>query len=1824
MNFTPQQSYEHIKESLIQYLETQYKISNDIVFLDRANILRQEGQVAQEPFIEATPAFSSTHFLSELEVKHPDKIPAGLSELVSYGVPVNRNKLYDHQEEALLASFSDKHNLLVATGTGSGKTEAFLLPILAKILKEAKKWQPPLNTKLTSRYDTQNENWIHSRKSEVRPAAIRSIILYPMNALVNDQLVRLRKILSLHESPDWQRANLNNNLVHFGMYTSLTPRAGLWDIPWRRKEIEKYLATVKKDWNDLEEHNRELGGWPRPESSEMLLRWDMQNAPPDILVTNYSMLEYMLLRPTEDNMFDQTREWLKKDPDSHFTLVLDEAHTYSGAKGAEVAHLIRRLRQRLGLTGSKKFQAIATTASVPADSDDLLRNFTSQLFDESPSSFTLIRSQPVKAREDVRKQDTASLDAFAEFHESFDLKNPMPSIEKLANRFGQDFVDFENGEETALFNIIKENSYLEWLRNRIARKATPVFDIAKECWLGQTSDTAKLEKATAGLLSAGSFARADKNKSTPPLLSMRIHGFFRGIAGIWACMDPNCRECESKPGRIVGKLYIEPRIWCDCGSRVLEVFSCRHCGLLFLGGVPDSHQHALWPWAEKIGNQKPDYSSFRIFGVERPDELHQPTHRSFKSTLGCDSDHPHAREVYEIAPAAERDGTHISNFPGQCPRCNRYRMMGRSGREVIEPLGTKGVQSFATIVEESFRFQQQQSDKFPNYGKKALVFSDSRREASKLAGDLKGHHYSDAFRQSLYQILHQCRTCEGQGELEKQPDEMPKFGQELKTVKVTCNVCQGSGINSSPEPIPHRELLNRLLPYLIKRGIDPSRQRIKDFFKRVDQVQEKALLFINADLRREVMAEAFSLETFGLARWLIGLTYQDKPIDKVSVIDPFTEEESYILIQTIGRLLATEKVVTSPGATPWDWGKDDDNELIVEDDMRNTVQKLYKAQPSVFGARIIPFNVSEHRKLGRYLITLSERLVEEGRLADEPAREQWLDQLDKFLWDELKKYQIIVPAGRKEMMQGYDRTPYGIPLNRFILSPVGEKVHQCKACKYVMADTLLNVCVRCGQETHLIQANSIKDYFRRVVLYTKTGSAIDDPGPFRVSEHTAQVDSIEARNEERWFQDIFHKEQIDLDLRVDSLSVTTTMEMGIDIGSLLFVGLRNMPPSVASYQQRAGRAGRRGSAVATVFTFARPRSHDQYYFKNPRQIVSDSPKVPSLNFSNGVIARRHFRSMALQWFFEENDARDDSSLFATWGTITGYIDKGGDAKLKEFIRLNSRELIRRTQQIISADLFDKIPGWLKELPEEIKTFVDATDPSLQFFESLIRSGLLPNYAFPIDVVSLNIPLDNSAHSGDEDFNRDAEAMQRDLKIAISEYAPGAEITKQTDQRIWKYRSVGLHHTSDDDPDFVAQGMVLECRNCQNTEIIQSKPIPSICSVCSRSDLVRMPYIRPKGFTVDGAQKDSGRVEYKTGDGLERAEPSTSARLMIGETSFASSAHDKTFNNRLLSLVNVGKLVIINKGPDTDSPGFNICHLCGRSLDLMEDLSVAHSLPADLPPLYGRNKGSRRGTKCKCQPPYQDNRLVLLHQFFSEVLLLGVQLPEELEAPFTDDAGLAVWYSFGTLVANAASKLLQIDPSEIKVGVRPANRGTGRLHGEVFIYDDVPGGAGYARNIKDNLPAILEKALELGLHCYNPECAGACYQCMFDYRNQNHHSILNRRLGVDMLNFVLKGNTPGINDQDINACMQVLSEYAKSDYTFGQSVVINEEYYDLTLTDADGRKHAIRIIHPLSKRLSVTEQTRLQRNKRIRPHWFTFFEIQRKPFYVMNQLAENNG
>ena len=367
-----------------------------------------------------------------------------------------------------------------------------------------------------------------------------------MNALVNDQMSRLRRVLALNGSPEWQRRNLNRNLFHFGMYTSLTPPTRGPDNSTRRDQFNRYIENLEEEWETLTDELRGTGNWPKTNGPEMLCRWDMQAAPPDILVTNYSMLEYMLIRPVENPIFETTRRLLAGADDRALTLVLDEAHTYTGAKGTEVAHLVRRLKERVGVgPDSGKFRAIATSASIPATSgaDTEMAKFTADLFGEQQDSFTVIQAGIADGKPGERAASKSRFFAFRDFHRNFDINDPLPGIRQLAENLGSEGPNDQEDPQVSLYKLLESNEDVKWVRARTARHATRLSDLAQECWPDET-DPALREEPTAGLLSAGSFARAAPLKDTPPILSMRVHAIFRGIPGLWACLDPLCPEVE--------------------------------------------------------------------------------------------------------------------------------------------------------------------------------------------------------------------------------------------------------------------------------------------------------------------------------------------------------------------------------------------------------------------------------------------------------------------------------------------------------------------------------------------------------------------------------------------------------------------------------------------------------------------------------------------------------------------------------------------------------------------------------------------------------------------------------------------------------------------------------------------------------------------------------------------------------------------------------------------------------------------------------------------------------------------------------------------------------------------------------------------------------------------------------------------------------------------------------------------------------------------------------------------------------------------------------
>ena len=1807
MQFTPSDAAAHLKESIASYIESQYRISHPLVFSERADLLREPGVIAQDPFIEATPAFAPARLLSELEQTCPDSTPSGLSQLMEHGVPVDRFPLYTHQEEALLASFGNAPNLLVATGTGSGKTEAFVLPILARILKEAFGWTPPSATLSDGFYDPEDRTWQHSRRHETREAGIRAIILYPMNALVNDQMSRLRRVLSLNGSPDWQLKTLSGNLIHFGMYTSLTPPTRGPEQSAKRQQFGVYIQQLAEEWESLTDELRSTGNWPAIRGPEMLCRWDMQAAPPDILVTNYSMLEYMLIRPVENPIFDVTRAWLEGGDDRAITLVLDEAHTYTGAKGTEVAHLVRRLKERLGIgSGSNKFRAIATSASIPnvrSAEGDLVR-FTSELFGEPHDSFTLIHAGVSDQDTEKRNTDTQSWEAFAQFYDAFSHGDPWPAMRTLSQSLGLDRPDEDEDAQVALYQLLSDNEDLRWVRARTARNATRLTDLAEECWPGLGRATQ--ERAIAGLLTAGSFARPMALPDTPPILSMRVHAFFRGVPGFWACLNPDCAEVSEpyRGERPIGKIYTDPRPWCSerCGARVLELFSCHKCGLLFVGGIPDSGEGGLWPWSDDFSGEVKDLNDYRIFGVERPYDDFAEHHRSVRTTLPCEPRNRFARRAFGVnATGDEPDGGEGSPFPTQCPRCQNYRRLD-GGREIIEPLRTRGPRSISVVMEDTLRVQPDIVGPNGRGSRKALVFSDSRQDAAQLAGDMRRDHRFDVLRQLLYRVLHTCRGCGGSGIARE--EETYQIGREATVTETICGHCGGVGYLRTPSPMPYKELRSSAIDLQIERGINPTDGHLSDAFERLDDdygsVYADAQVAFDISARRELSQDDFGLEPLGLAMWSIDLP------ERTGQLEPLSQDETRSLLRTVARILATENILLPPEPLkPWEWPFDDRMQPYER-------QRIIPANRRPASGNLVPYNLRPYRKLGRYVRAVSRALVSEGRLQD---ADKWLEELHWPLWNALKGFRILVPAGRRVD----DQTPYGIRIDSFELRSIGETVFQCGACRYVMGEVLLGVCYRCGQTVEQVEATSIQNFFRRSAMFARPGSGHPDPFPLQAAEHTAAVERHEARNIERWFQNLFRASEHWEDHRIDILSVTTTMEMGIDIGSLLSVGLRNVAPTVANYQQRAGRAGRRGSAVATVVTYALDRSHDQYYFHRPREIVSEPPRIPVLYLENEVIARRHVRSLVLGGFFPGWLTRGTSvSLFGAWGTMDLFLSGNGRSELGRYVSENRDVLLERAGAIVDESLRSRLGEWLLVLPDEVENVAREASSNDDLLESLMLAGLLPKYAFPVDVVKLAIPEEDDQEDRYEsqDFYS---GISRDLRIALTEYAPGAEIILGRFPETYIYRSAAIYDPSAQHPDYTPNENLNECRRCRAVTLTRIEADSSSeCPECGSGDVLTMPYLRPRGFTVDAALPDGGREKYTSG-GRERAGFTPSAQLLVGANAVTRGQNNQSFAPKLYSAVHVGDLFMRNIGPDRGRPGFTLCPVCGRHLN--PDDAGAHTYPAHVPPHRGYRQGPRAGQPCPNRDEL-DNRVVLGHRFNSEVILLAVDMPDFLDAPMMEPSGRAVWYSFGTLMAEASARYLQISPDEVQVGVRPMRDSFGRVQGEVFVYDNVPGGAGYARAIQDSLRGITELALEMGRNCPNPHCSGACYHCLLGYRNQQIHNLLDRSLSVSVLEYLLEGQRPGLGRPQAVSMASRLEEYMHSGWTMRDAKECPEDFGAVFESGAE-TSIGIQAIHPISARPLPTLLARLLEATGILPRVYTSFDLLRRPFWVANDLFRSS-
>ena len=1632
-------------------------------------IIQKEGVLYRRPYIESSPAYQTVPKGIE-NAKLPIWMKEYFSELSKADLGVH-DAPFRHQVDALEASEAGK-DLFVSTGTGSGKTECFLWPILAKLLGEARNTPASWNQR-----------------------GVRTIIMYPMNALVSDQVSRLRRLIG----------DRNGSFIHifrgacptyvrrpqFGMYTGRTPYPGPKTRTEEDHKLERTLRrmsypkneTEKQFFNKLSKDGKvpakaDMNAYlcrlhdgrhiPDAEDAELITRFEMQEFCPDILITNYSMLEYMLLRPREAKIWKETREWLHRSKENRLLFVIDEAHMYRGSSGGEVALLIRRLFHKLGVN-REKVQFILTTASMPdKDSEDKMAvaAFAERLTaSDGMADFCYLTGE----REDIHgrmKYDIPSdrfqcvnVDSFEQ-----DDEHKLDALNSFWNGVVNCPTPFETlpqAEQWMYEHLVEYRPFYEMILH-CRGTAVSLQELASIVFPDQPESRA-LEKISI-MLAIAPIARSQKGAV---LFPTRMHMLFRGIQGVYACVNPQCPCSHSDGSMSLGKVFLsDGHLSCpECGSVVYELLNDRRCGALFYKGyilkdsnAPFSHEGVyLWHYPGQLMDRKlkeihlflPD-DTYELPKRQGKNRIH-PCYLDISSGFVFFGDDTQAgkesvRKLYYCDYSA-KGRPEVITFPA-CPHCRHMLPPTQMGS-----FSTRGNQSFFNLIQTQFSLQPPVSEKlknpnqFPNQGRKVLLFSDSRQRAAKLAKDMSEASEQMASRQlfalAVDRMEHStveqsmdriydyfCLSAAENGvQMFREPDHS-KFQEDCKAVWNNYARC----LRRHKEYTPRFSVTNA--------PIQMQEQLISLFGGGYNTLNDAAICWLEPtdstlmdieDLLEEGGISASTEEILAFFHaWLSDICDSATALGH-TIIDGVREN---VRMSYGGYGLSQDWSIPKKLCDIMAWGKDDKSAEIWRRVLRETV--LDYAQP------------------------------DNGRLYVDLTRIK--PRIDRsHIW------------------------------------------YRCQQCSEVTPFTLNKRCPSCGSNgihSITLQEMDALRFWRNPVEAALNGEQVR---VIDTEEHTAQLSHKDQRDDmwskteqyELRFQDLIQ----DGEAPVDILSSTTTMEVGIDIGSLVAVGLRNIPPMRENYQQRAGRAGRRGSSLSTIVTFCEDGPHDTLYFRQPVPMFRGDPRKPWIDVESEKLLRRHVAMIVIQQYLEHIQESMDVMPAAS------FLDSHLQSFSSFLMRYTARDLYSLTPKGASFKIAPFQKALLKELEElqekrerhpelyGVEENGELTEPK-SLLDALYEHGTIPTYSFPKNVVSIHITDRNG---------RVRYQVERGLDIAIGEYAPGRAIVVDKNT----YQIGGLYTPSSerrkgqllspakkyiDDPNYCKS--VLYCRNCGWFGLAEEKT--KHCPFCENQDLIlTRPMLRPWGFAPKNGEAISSAQLTETYSTVQQPLYST---LPERDEMIAL----KCARHIRMACRSNQRIIMMNQG--ANDRGFMICEDCGAAYP-GDEQKVLDSLQR---PYYSRFIRS----KCRHSNVAHVN---LGYDFVTDMLVLEFALDDAI---IDTNKRSNLWLdraaqSLAEALRLVASQALDIEFTELVTGFRTRKNEAGSFV-DIYIYDSLSSGAGYAVNLSEKTELLLGQVETLLSSC---NCDSACHKCLKHYRNQHIHGTLDRFAAKDLLRWGLYGKLP---------------------------------------------------------------------------------------------------
>jgi DEAD/DEAH box helicase domain-containing protein len=1110
-----------------------------------------------------------------------------------------------------------------------------------------------------------------------------------MNALVEDQLTRLRRALDSEEARDWFKDNRKGNRVYFGRYNGVTPVPGHEYTENRKpngKKIKELLEAMQKmelSATRASEHANQTGDddvrffFPRLDGSEMRCRWDMKDAPPDILITNYSMLSIMLMRDIDRDIFEKTKQWLNKDG-SVFHLIVDELHLYRGTSGTEVAYLLRLLLQRLGLhPGHPKLRILASSASLePGDPKSL--EFLNQFFGAQWHSEQIIPGhlEPIPP---IEGQEFLDAQPFIALAESPEIKNRDTLPETPIYNACSQIVESETVQIGA--RMVKACTFDDKIR------AVSIANFGQKMFGNDLPDE-NLKLAVRGLL----VARGLSDQTSLP--SFRMHWFFRNIEGLWACTKPNhgCEENEISENRPVGKLFVEnPPILCD-NYRVLELLYCEQCGTVFFGGNRLTRQNARqndgWellptePDIEGIPERKiasllhrRNYSEYAVFwpfrnidedvckGWKQPSRQGEGGEKAWwdKASLGTrsgrvilgDPDSPEEQWVkgylFHLRSLSAEKQEFIGSLPSICPCCGADYSKRRFRKSSIRGFRT-GFSKVSQLLSKELFYQLPEDAE----SRKLVVFSDSREDAASISNGIERAHYDDLIREALFDELGQLAVGESHLLEDIQQYGQPNRPEAQLFAQRNPKVFEDlqKAIKNVNKPLPESLDSDDLEMYQNRR--DNAQKVLNEIQQRVNTRTVPLRILFEGD-NQEPGLLMQRLKVLGVNPAGNDVDYQEFNYD--------SDWHHWTKLFDFSSDTAGWKSDLSPGAQE---RRENKLRSKVKSEVCDTLFSRLYFGIEASGLGYVRLNLQPNQ-LEQLAIQcgLSPSVFESicdgclrilGELYRYPKEPQdyplddwkdWGDARPKFR-KYIKECAKACGISEQELQQALKSAicecgqHHHFKLNPRHLSVrvavSDDPVWQCDSCQRPHLHRAGGICTNCLANLSAEPNKICADLYDRNYFATQ---AVNKRQPLRLhcEELTGQTDDQAER--QRHFRNIivnFGEQKRDfipeVDI-IDILNVTTTMEVGIDIGSLMAVVMANMPPMRFNYQQRAGRGGRRGQAFAIVLTLCRGRSHDEFYYRHPEKITGDPPPVPFLSMSQVEIVQRLLAKECLRRAFKD-------------------------------------------------------------------------------------------------------------------------------------------------------------------------------------------------------------------------------------------------------------------------------------------------------------------------------------------------------------------------------------------------------------------------------------------------------------------------------------------------------------------------------------------------------------------------------------------------------------